>query len=100
MQVDLNKLEIWTKKRQMEFNVSKCSYLQIGKKSKDYDHGYLLCHQVLKNLDYQTYLEVCLQSNFKWDCHINRITSTATQRLAQLRRILKHANTPTKKIAY
>ena len=48
MQVDLNKLEIWTKKRQMEFNVSKCSYLQIGKKSKDYDHGYLLRYQVLK----------------------------------------------------
>ena len=74
MQVDLNKLEVWTKKRQMEFNVSKCSYLQIGKKSKDYDHGYLLCHQVLKTLT----IAPILKSNLNWDCHINRITSTAT----------------------
>ena len=53
-----------------------------------------------KKVDNHTYLVVGQQSSLKWDCHINRITSTATQRLAQLWQILKHANTPTIKIAY
>ena len=41
-----------------------------------------------------------LQSNFKWDKHIDTVAKKATQRLAMLRRILKTADTPTRRIAY
>lgn len=48
-----------------------------------------------------SYLGACCKFNLKWDYHhIDRSTSTATQRLAQLRRILKYASTQKRKMVY
>ena len=42
-----------------------------------------------KNTDSKKYLDVTLQSNLKWDKHINNITPKASQTLGFLRRNLK-----------
>ena len=61
------------KKWQRKFNVSKCSYLQIGAKIT------FNVIKLKKKVDFHAYLEVCLRSKIKWDRHIHRITSAATQ---------------------
>ena len=96
---DLTSLEAWSKRWQMSFNTSKCAFLQIGKKIANHP-GYSFCGGRLTQVDCHPYLGVQLQSNLKWDQHINSITTKATQRLAMLKRVLRDSNLPTRKVAY
>jgi len=99
LQQDLCALELWADCWQMSFNVAKCCYMRVGKTLSPHP-GYVFGRQALKKVMSHAYLGVELQGNLKWDLHINTITSKATQRLALLRRVLKTADMPTRKIAY
>ena len=96
---DLKNLEEWSKRWQMSFNVAKCAFLQVGKQNVNHA-GYEFCGGKIKQVKSHEYLGVHLQSNLKWDTHINNITTKAIQKLALLKRTLRHSNTPTRKIAY
>lgn len=99
LQTDLVAVENWARQWQMSFNVDKCVFLQIGAQIVGHP-GYSFCGKLLPKVDSSPYLGLQLQCNLKWDEHINRITSKATQKLAMIRRVLKTADLPTRKIAY
>jgi hypothetical protein len=62
--------------------------------------NYTLNHHVLEKVSNHPYLGVELQSNLKWDIHINNITSKALQKLAFLRRNLHMCPEDIKVTAY
>ena len=98
LQKDLMTLQKYANDWQLSFNVTKCAVLSIGEKKSEID--YFLCEQRLKNVDTHPYLGLELQSNIKWEAHYDKIISKATRILFMLRRVLKHADTKTRKIAY
>ena len=99
LQNDLTRLESWSKQWQMSFNISKCFFLRVGNLDVD-NCSYYLGGTLLEKVNSHPYLGVELQSNLKWNKHIESIANKATQRLAMLRRALKTADAPTRKIAY
>jgi len=98
LQEDLNKLYIWSQKWQMTFNPSKCSVLSIGDKNSTQE--FYLDATKIKNVNSHPYLGVELSSNLKFDKHYNNIVSKAGRLLGMIRRVLKTADTRTRKIAY
>ena len=95
IQFDSNQLKMWMFQRAVMYKLERGG----GGCRRNYDHKTFYVRKILEKVDSHTNLGVYLQFNSKLDRHINRITGTATQRLAQLRRILKHADTPTREIA-
>ena len=86
----------------MTFDVTKYAVFSIGEKKSEID--YFLCNNQRrwkkKNVDTPPYLGLELQSSIKWEAHYDKIISKATTILFMLRRVLKHAGTKTRKIAY
>jgi len=96
---DLKFLENWCLHWQMNFNTSKCYHIQFGKSQPPGRLSkFVLNGQALATVSSHSYLGVELQQNLRWNNHIDSITNRATQRIAMLRRVLKHADTKTKKL--
>ena len=95
---DLQTLEKWSQNWQLSFNPAKCSVLSIGE--KDSTQSYYLCNTKMQNVNTHSYLGVELSYNLKFDKHIDKITSKANRLIGMLSRVLKHADTKTKLIAY
>ena len=95
---DLHVLEEWSKRWQMNFNVSKCAHLQIGPQVRE--NSFSLLGFRIKQVTSHLYLGIEIQSDLKWNKHIENIINVANQRLAFVFRVLKHADMPTRKIAY
>ena len=75
LQTDLNQLQTWSDKWQMEFNVSKCVHLQITNKIKPNPHKYSLFGQPLSIVSSHSYLRVKLDSKLTWPNHVTDIAS-------------------------
>jgi len=102
-QADLFILENWAKKWGMAFNISKCALVFFGTFPPGIKQdmlNYTLCAQVLQKVDSFKYLGVLIQSNLKWDEHINKKVSEATRTLGLIRRSLFDAPKHVKLIAY
>ena len=85
----------------MCFHPDKCNILSITQKQNPIQFTYKLLHGFcLEKTDPTKYLGVTLQSNLKWDKHINNITSKANQTLNFLRRNLKVNSQKIKDHAY
>ena len=100
LQNDLARLELWEKKWDMEFHPDKCSVLSITRKKKKSSHKYVLHGHELEHVATAKYLGVTLQSDLKWDVHIENIVKKANQMLGFLRRNLKVGSVKTKELAY
>ena len=98
LQQDLNVLQRYANDWQLTFNVSKCAVLSVGESKSRI--SYFLCDQRLNNVDSHPYLGIELQNNLKWEKHYVKIIGKANRTLYMLRRVLKHADTKTRKIAY
>ena len=72
LQTDLNQLQTWSDKWQMEFNVSKCVHLPITNKTKPSPHNtrFLASHYP----PYPATLGVKLDSKLTWTNHVTDIT--------------------------
>ena len=55
---------------------------------------------ILDGVDFSKYLGVFASSNFRWDIHIDDITSRAYQRLGKIKRVLNKTPLKVKKVAY
>ena len=64
------------------------------------DRIYHLSNVPLSILDHCKYLGVTLQSNLKWDKHVEEVISGGNSILGLLRRNIKVASTHTKDLAY
>ena len=84
----------------MCFHPDKCNILSITQKQNPIQFTYKLHGVCLEKTDSTKYLGVTLQSNLKWDKHINNIASKANQTLNFLRRNLKVNSQKIKDHAY
>jgi hypothetical protein len=100
LQKDLDKLSAWEKKWKMAFHPDKCNVLSITRNKKVIKHQYILHNQILKHTDKATYLGVTIQSNFKWQSHINNICNKANKTLGFLKRNLNINSICIKEQAY
>ena len=87
LQNDLNKLGNWERKWHMEFHPEKCEVLTITRKRKPIVHNYTLHGgHTLEHVENAKYLGITMTKDFRWNTHIDNITSKANQTLGFLRR--------------
>ena len=100
LQDDLDKLEIWQNKWQMNFNPSKCYILNINNKKQHTPYNFSLCNKILENVSNHPYLGVEIDNKLRWDKHINKVTKKANSILGLIKRNLKNCPLEVKTVAY
>ena len=86
LQSHLKKLEVWQDIWQMEFNLSKGFILCISKQKNPPTREYVFCNTVSNYVDKHSYLGVTLDTNLRWQYHIQEISSKATKILNLIKR--------------
>ena len=84
----------------MHFHPDKCNLISITQKRKPIHFTYKLHDHPLAKVEHSKYLGITLQSNLKWNKHINAITNKANQSLGFLKRNLKIKSSAVKSHAY
>ena len=98
LQQDLEILEDFAKKCQLNLNFSKCTALSVREKGSAVE--YYLHGAKINNTDSYTYLGIQIQYDIKFSNHYDKILRKATRTLGMLCRVLKHADTKTRQISY
>ena len=80
LQKDLDNLERWSHKLDMEFNLSKCQVIYITRSKNPIPTQYALHNCILESVSSATYIGVDISSNLSWD----------TQKIAFLKRQTTH----------
>ena len=99
LQSDLSQLSNWAAKWQMEFNVDKCHTMHITNK-KQVEFEYKINNKTLSSVKHHPYLGIELDSNLKWNHHIENITLKGNRALNFLRRNLTNCPSTIKEKAY
>ena len=86
LQSDLKTLEKWQDIWQIEFNRSKCFIMCISKQKNPPTREYVFCNTVLNYVGKHSYLGVTLDTNLRWQCHLQEISSKATKTLNLIKR--------------
>jgi len=86
---DLDNLERWSNKWDMEFNHSKCQVIHITMSKNPIPRQYTLHNCILEYVSSVKYLGVDISSDLSWDTHINRISKKENNTLGFLRRNIK-----------
>ena len=100
LQSDLNVLQEWEKKWDMEFNPSKCQVLHITRSRTPIRYKYTMHGQILESVENARYLGVDISSDLGFSHHINRITSNAQKNLGFLKRNIKTTHSGIREAAY
>ncbi len=100
LQNDLENLEKWENKWDMEFNPSKCQIIHITKSRHHIPTTYKLHNTTLESAPSAKYLGVDIASDMSWTTHINRISKQANQTLGFLKRNIKVHSEQLKSTAY
>ena len=100
LQSDLVKLVNWSTRWQMEFNYTKCYYMQITNKRNPSSLPYCMYGNTLKCVSSQDYLGVTQTSDLKWKKHCEKVACKANKTLGLIRRTLKACNCQVKERAY
>ena len=100
LQSDLDTLTTWTRRWQMEFNVSKCKILQVSTCHTKSLFSYQMCGTFLEIVEQYNYLGVCLHHRLSWQPHIDSICKKANRLVGFLYRNLRHCPNKLKECAY
>ena len=100
LQKDLDNLERWSHKWDMEFNPFKCQVIHITRSQNPIPTQYTLHNCILESVSSATYIGVDISSDLSWDTHINRIFKKANNTLGFLRRNIKIHSESLKSSAY
>jgi hypothetical protein len=100
LQQDLDAAARWKSDWLKAFHPDKCSVLSVTKKRQQIQHNYILHNHIFESVSSAKYLGITVQSNLKWDKHINDITSKGNKSLGFLKRNIKTSNQQIKTQAY
>ena len=100
LQTDLDRLQAWEAKWDMEFNPSKCQVIRVTTSRTPLQTQYILHGQVLEVVDCARYLGVDISNNLTWNTHVNRVTANAGRSLGFIRRNIKTRNPKVRELAY
>ncbi len=100
LQQDLDAAAKWEKDWLMSFHPDKCSILRVTTKRNPVVHDYILHGHTLTTETATKYLGITIQSDLKWNQHIDNITSNASRQLNFLKRNLKVTSETIKERAY
>ena len=102
LQLDLNALEEWEKKWQMEFAPDKCKLLRITRKTSRLTiHAkYYIRGEELETVSEAKYLGVTLDAKLNFNAHINKTVKKANSSLHFIQRNLRGCNPTVKASAY
>ena len=100
LQRDLDRLQTWEARWDMEFNPSKCQIVRVTPSRDPLQTQYILHGQVLEAVSSARYLGVDISSNLKWNTHVDRITANANRSLGFIRRNVKTKSPQIREMAY
>ena len=100
LQKDLDQLQRWEVKWDMEFNPTKCQVLQIIRARAPIKTSYTMHNQTLDSVSAARYLGVDLSTNMNFNTHINRFTSNANKSLGFIKRNIKTNHPGVREAAY
>ena len=101
LQEDINAIQTWASTWQMNFNVSKCCSIHFTQAiTYKMENTYFLYDTPLLPLDHFKYLGITLQSNLRYDRHIQEIMAKANHTLGLLRRNVRTSSPQLKERAY
>ena len=100
LQKDLDRLQTWEARWDMEFNPSKCQVIRVTASRTPLQTQYILHGQVLEAVSSARYLGVDISSNLSWNTHVNRITSNANRSLGFIKRNFKTKSPQIREAAY
>jgi hypothetical protein len=84
----------------MQFHPDKCSVMHITTKKNRIHYKYVLHQHTLQTESSTKYLGVTIQSDLKWNKHIDNISSTASKHLNFIKRNLKVNSKSVREKAY
>ena len=84
MQEDLNTLELWSKEKEMPFNISKCKVIHVGK--RNFREKYKLNDQVIEEVKEEKDLGVCITENLKPTLKCDRVGKSASKIIGLINR--------------
>ena len=74
LQKDLDNLERWSHKWDMEFNPNTCQVIHITRSKTPIPTQYTLHNYILESVSSAKYFGIDISSDLSWDTHINRIS--------------------------
>ena len=88
-QTELNNLQLWTNKWQMDFNLAKCNHMRLGQ--RPLTHQYYLSNRdgtphFLNSVDTEKDLGVLLDRALNFEQHIDKVIKTANSVLGTIKR--------------
>ena len=100
LQRDLDRLQTWEARWDMEFNPSKCQVVRVTSSRISLQTQYILHGQVLEAVSSARYFQVDISSILSWNSHLDRITANATRSLGFIKRIIKTKSPQIRGMAY
>ena len=101
LQVDLNALQQWEKRWQMNFNPSKCCYIRLSSKQHLLDYyNYNIHNIVLQETNTIKYLGVHIDNKLTWKSHVDTIVAKANSVKGFLSQNFKHCPPSVKSKCY
>ena len=100
LQNDLNLLQVWEEKWDMEFNPSKCQVLHITRSRRPIRYNYTMHGQTFDSVEKARYLGFDISSDLSFSHHIDRITTNAQKNLGFLKKIIKTTHSGIREAAY
>ena len=100
LQQDLQKLEVWEKNWEIDFNPNKCQVLHISQSRNPIKHPYIFHDQVLQGVDHAKYLRLQISRDLIWNTHIQNVTVKANRTLGFIRRNIRTKHKDIRDTAY
>ena len=97
MQEDLNRLQNWSDKWNLYFNVEKCKVLHVGKNNPEHDYNMKMkgVNRSLQKCEEEKDLGVIFDEDLSFDTHIQKSINKANHMIGLIKRTFSYLNKDT-----